>query len=120
MSSLNCSELLGTCAVNDCSTDSKGSTCNRFNRRINVVAGRQYAVCINYYSGANDGFVLTFKNEAGSVSIIDNTPPTIINALANACGAVSSVRIIFSEAVVCSGILNTSFTMGRPYFYGDQ
>ena len=114
LSSVNCNEAYGgggNCTTNDCSTDSKNSDCNRFNRRINVLTTHQYAVCINFYSGSNDGFILAFKNEPTSVNITDNTPPYIINSYANACGGATILQIHFNEYCQCSTIQNSDFTL---------
>lgn len=61
LNSTLCTESVGSCSSNDCSNQSKGSDCNRFNNRVNVTVGRQYAICVNFYSGSNDGFLLEFK-----------------------------------------------------------
>ncbi|HRP39618.1 MAG TPA: hypothetical protein PLM55_08045, partial [Chitinophagales bacterium] len=114
ISSVNCNESYGgggNCSNNTCTTDSKGSDCNRFNRRPNVQSSRKYAVCINFYSGSNDGFNIEFKKESGSVNITDVTPPTIINAAANACPSASQFDILFSEYVDCSTIQASDFTL---------
>jgi hypothetical protein len=106
----------GNCTTNDCSTDSKQSDCNRWNRRLTATAGRQYAICVNFYSGANDGFVFSFKNEATSVGITDVTPPVIINAYANACGGATSLHLDFNEWVQCSTIQDADFTLAGYTF----
>jgi gliding motility-associated-like protein len=111
LSSINCNENIGNCSNNDCTTDSKGSDCNRFNRRPTVSSNRKYAVCINFYSGSNDGFTIQFKNESSSVNITDVTPPEIVNAAANACPSASQFTLLFSEYVDCSTIQATDFTL---------
>ncbi len=119
LSSVNCNEAYGgggNCTTNDCSTDSKQSDCNRFNRRLNVLTTHQYAVCINFYGGSNDGFVLAFKNEATSVNITDVTPPFITNSYANACGGATSLQIHFNEWCQCSTVQNTDFTLAGYTF----
>jgi hypothetical protein len=116
LSTAYCSEMVGTCTTNDCSTDSKAADCNRFNRRINVLSTHKYAICVNFYSGSNDGFNLTFKLEPGSVNITDNTPPFITNSLANACGGASSLHLLFNEWVDCSTIQNGDFTLAGYTF----
>ncbi|NVO03715.1 MAG: hypothetical protein HXX09_13545, partial [Bacteroidetes bacterium] len=119
LSSINCSESIGgggNCTSNDCSTDSKQSDCNRFNRRLNVLTTHQYAICVNFYSGSNDGFVLTFKNEASSVNITDVTPPFINNTYANVCGGASQLHIHFNEWVDCATIQNGDFTLAGYTF----
>ena len=111
MSSVNCNENFGSCTSNDCSNQKKGSDCNRFNNRVNVTAGKQYSICINFYSGSNDGFILDFKKEASSVPITDNTPPAITNAYADNCTNASNFHLIFSEWVSCATIQATDFTI---------
>lgn len=111
-----CSENYGTCSSNDCSNQSKYSDCNRFNNRVNVTVGRQYAICINFYSGSNDGFTLKFQNEAGSVAITDATPPTITNAFSNNCVSASAFHVIFSEWIDCSTLQNSDFTLAGHTF----
>lgn len=111
ISSVNCSESYGTCTGNDCSSDSKGSDCNRFNRRPTVNSTHKYAVCINFYSGSNDGFTIQFKNETSSVNITDVTPPVILNASANACPTAAQFELLFSEYVDCSTIQSADFSI---------
>ena len=106
----------GNCTTNDCTTDNKQSDCNRFNRRLNVLTTKQYAICVNFYSGSNDGFILTFKNEASSVNITDITPPFITNSYANVCGGASLLHIHFNEWVQCSTIQNGDFTLAGYTF----
>jgi gliding motility-associated-like protein len=116
MSGTLCNENFGDCPDNGCSNQSKAASCNRFNGRVNVSAAKRYAICINFYSGSNDGFVISFQNEPGSVAISDNTPPTVINAYANNCTSATSLRINFSEWVDCSTIQNSDFTLaGRTF-----
>ncbi|MFH0895301.1 MAG: gliding motility-associated C-terminal domain-containing protein [Bacteroidota bacterium] len=119
LSSTLCSEAIGggsNCTSNDCSTDSKQSDCNRFNRRINVTVGRQYAICINFYSGSNDGFTLAFQLEPSSVPITDVTPPVIVNAYANNCNSATTLHIHFSEWIDCTTLQNTDFTLAGYTF----
>lgn len=111
ISSTLCSESIGSCSPNDCSTDNKAADCNRFNRRPNVLQTHKYAVCINFYSGSNDGFNIQFKNEASSVTITDNVPPTIVNATANSCPSASQFKLRFSEYVDCSTIQASDLTL---------
>lgn len=111
LSSTLCSQAGGSCSPNDCSTDSKGSDCNKFNRRPNVLASHKYAVCINFYSGSNDGFNIQFKNEASSVTITDITPPTILNATANSCPSATQFKLRFSEYIDCSTLQAADLTL---------
>lgn len=111
LSSTLCSQAGGSCSPNDCTTDSKGSDCNKFNRRPNVLASHKYAVCINFYSGSNDGFNIQFKNEASSVTITDITPPTILNATANSCPSATQFKLRFSEYIDCSTLQAADLTL---------
>ncbi len=116
MNSTLCTESYGSCSSNDCTNQSKGSDCNRFNNRVNVTVGRQYAICINFYSGSNDGFLIEFKKQATSVAITDVTPPTITNAYSTNCANASNFHLLFSEWVTCSTIQNTDFTLAGHTF----
>ncbi|MFN8236888.1 MAG: gliding motility-associated C-terminal domain-containing protein [Chitinophagales bacterium] len=116
MNSTLCTESYGSCSSNDCSNQSKGSDCNRFNNRVNVTLGRQYAICINFYSGSNDGFLIEFKKQATSVAITDATPPTITNAYSTNCSNASNFHLLFSEWVTCASIQNTDFTLAGHTF----
>jgi hypothetical protein len=111
LSSTLCSQAGGSCSPNDCTTDSKGSDCNKFNRRPNVLSSHKYAVCINFYSGSNDGFNIQFKNEASSVTITDITPPTILNATANSCPSATQFKLRFSEYIDCSTLQAADLTL---------
>jgi hypothetical protein len=99
----------GTCT--ECNNQSKGASCSRFNSRVSVVAGKLYAICINFYSGTNGGFTLQFQREAGSVPITDNTPPKITNAFTTNCSNATNFLVKFSEWVDCSTIQNIDFTL---------
>lgn len=91
------------------STSSEGSGGIVWNQKINVVTTKIYALCINYYSGTNGGFDLTFKNEATSVNILDITPPSILNAYTANCASTTTLNVTFSEFVQCSTIQNGDF-----------
>jgi len=116
MSGTLCNENVGTCSDNSCSNQSKAAECNRYNGRVNVSSSKKYAICINFYSGSNDGFIIQFQNEQGSVAISDNTPPTITNAYADNCTSATNLHITFSEWVDCSTIQNTDFTLAGHTF----
>ncbi len=92
-------------------TNSQDASGGRFNQRLNVDVTRRYAICINYYSGTNAGFNLTFQNNAGSVAITDNTPPTMSNVTANNCASASSLNIFFSEYIDCATLQSSDFTI---------
>ncbi|MFN8281737.1 MAG: gliding motility-associated C-terminal domain-containing protein [Chitinophagales bacterium] len=116
MNSTLCTENYGSCTSNDCSNQSKGSDCNRFNNRVNVTVGRQYAICVNFYSGSNDGFLIEFKKQASSVAITDVVPPTVTNAYSGNCSNATNFHVLFSEWVSCATIQNTDFTLAGHTF----
>lgn len=110
--SCNFSATFGTTGISTSgSTNSQGSGGTTFNQRVNVTVGRRYAICINYYSGNNDGFVLTFQNNAGSVAVTDNVPPTMTNATVNSCVSASTVDVFFSEYMDCNTLQSSDFTI---------
>jgi gliding motility-associated-like protein len=111
LSGSKCNEWVGDCSWNDCSNQSKAADCNRFNNRVNVATNKKYALSINFYSGSNDGFILKFQNETGSVAITDNVPPTITNAYSNNCMSATNFQVTFSEWVDCSTLQNNDFTL---------
>ena len=107
----------GTTGANSSGTGtSLGSSGGLWCSRPTVTVGHTYALCINFYAGSNDGYVLTFQNEASSVAITDNSIPTIENAFANVCGGASTFTIYFSEWVQCSTIQNSDFTLAGYAF----
>jgi hypothetical protein len=116
MNSTLCTENYGSCTSNDCSNQSKGSDCNRFNNRINVTVGRQYAICVNFYGGSNDGFLIEFKKQASSVAITDVVPPIVTNAYSGNCSNATNFHVLFSEWVSCATIQNTDFTLAGHTF----
>ncbi len=116
MNSTLCTENYGSCSSNDCSNQSKGSDCNRFNNRINVTVGRQYAICVNFYGGSNDGFLIEFKKQASSVAITDVVPPVVSNAYSGNCSNATNFHVLFSEWVSCATIQNTDFTLAGHTF----
>lgn len=110
--SCNYSATHGTTGLNSSgSTNSQDASGTLFNSRVNVDVTRRYAICINYYSGNNAGFTLTFKNEASSVNIIDNVPPTITNAYGNSCSSANTLEVYFSEWMDCATLQNSDFTI---------
>ncbi len=110
LSDVHCSDAeivqFGNCSNNSCSTDSKTDDCNRWNRRVNVLTTHHYALEITFYAGANYGFNLNFQNEAGSVAVTDNIPPTIANIGPSSCTSASTVHLDFSEYILCASIGN--------------
>ncbi len=111
LNSTRCAENVGSCTTNDCTNQSKAADCNRFNNRVNVQTTRKYAICINFYGGSNDGFTLSFQQQASSVAITDNVPPTIVNAFTTNCASASNFHITFSEWLDCNTLQPSDFTM---------
>lgn len=116
LNSGRCNENVGSCTSNDCSNQSKAADCNRFNNRVNVTVGRQYAICVNFYSGSNDGFSFNFKQEPSSAGVQDLVQPTIANVYSTNCPNASNFKVKFSEFVKCSSIQNTDFVLAGHAF----
>jgi hypothetical protein len=110
MSGQLCNENIGD-YCDDCTSQSKGASCNRFNNRINVQSNRTYALVINFFSGSNSGFTLQFQNEPGSVAITDNKPPQVANGFFADCKNASNLTVQFTEFIQCSSITGTSFNL---------
>jgi hypothetical protein len=109
MSGTLCNENLGdNCG---CSDQNKGSSCNRFNNRVNVQSNRTYALVVNFFSGSNSGFTLQFQNETGSVAITDNRPPQVANGFFSDCNNASNFTVQFTEFIQCSSISGGSFNL---------
>ncbi|MBI3518144.1 MAG: gliding motility-associated C-terminal domain-containing protein [Bacteroidetes bacterium] len=95
---------------------SEGASGSLLCTRPTVTVGRQYAICINFYGGSNDGYTLQFKNEASSVAITDNVPPTITYVTGNGCTNTTVMDVYFSEWINCTTLQATDFTMpGRTF-----
>jgi len=110
--SCNFSGTTGATGLNSTGTtnsqDASGTTINQ----LAVVNTTQvYAICINYYSGTNAGFTLTFQNNPADVAIVDNTPPTIDNAYTNNCASASTFTINFSEYIDCTTLQASDFSI---------
>lgn len=90
------------------SQDASGTTNNSL---VSVQTTHVYAICINYYSGNNDGFTLSFHNIASTVNIVDNTPPTITNAYSGNCASATSFTINFSEYIDCNTLQASDFVI---------
>lgn len=90
------------------SQDAAGTTNNSL---VSVQTTKVYALCINYYGGTNAGFTLNFHNIASTVNIVDNTPPTIINAYSANCAATTSFTINFSEYIDCNTLQASDFVI---------
>jgi hypothetical protein len=111
---LSCNYCLiqGTTGMNSTgTTNSEPASGVLFCQKINVSTAKKYAICINYYSGNNAGFQLTFKNEPGDVSIIDAIPPTITNGYTTNCVSGSLFHITFSEWVQCGTVIPANLTI---------
>lgn len=106
----NCGQVEGD-DMGDCSTDSKGSSYNRWNRRKNVLTTHRYAICVNFYSGSNHGFTMNFQQQSGSVSIGDNSNPYILNSYTGTCTLPTTIHIEFNEWVDCSTIQGSDFNL---------
>jgi hypothetical protein len=106
---VNCNEAVGN--GGNCTSDSKGSDENRFNRRKQVYSNRRYAICVNFYSGSNHGFTMNFQQQSTSVSIGDNTPPYIVNSFTGTCTLPTTLTIHFNEWVDCSTIQGSDFNL---------
>jgi len=102
------------------STGSPPSVVNPYNKDLPVVAGETYYLMINNFSGSFDnGYVLNFS--ASTASIFDNTPPVLQSISPFSCGDTNLI-LTFSEAIVCSSVENTDFTLtgpGGPYTITD-
>lgn len=90
------------------SQDASGTTTNQLE---SVLTTHVYALCINYYSGNNDGFNLTFHNLASTVNIVDNIPPTITNAYSPNCTSSTQFTINFSEYIDCNTLQASDFVI---------
>lgn len=90
------------------SQDASGTTTNQLEA---VNSTHVYALCINYYGGTNNGFNLTFHNLASTVNIVDNIPPTIVNAYSPNCASATTFTINFSEYIDCNTLQASDFSM---------
>lgn len=110
--SCNYSGTTGATGLNSSGTlnsqDASGTTNNQLE---NVQTTHVYALCINYYSGNNDGFTLNFHNIPSTVNIVDNIPPTIENAYTSNCANASQFTIEFSEYIDCNTLQSTDFVL---------
>lgn len=100
-----------TGAASSGASASEGSSGSLLCTRPTVTVGRQYALCINFYGGSNDGFTLRFKNETSSVAITDNIPPTITYVTGNGCTNTTVMDVYFSEWINCTTLQASDFTM---------
>lgn len=90
---------------------SEGASGNLLCTRPTVTIGHQYAICINFYGGSNDGYTLQFQNQAGSVGINDVIPPTINYVTGNGCTNTTVLDVYFSEWINCTTLQIGDFTM---------
>jgi len=108
--------MVTTGATSGGASASEGSSGSLLCTRPTVTLGRQYAICINFYGGSNDGYTLQFKNEASSVAITDNINPSITYATGNGCTNTTVMDVYFSEWINCTTLQATDFTMpGRTF-----
>jgi len=84
--------------------------CGTWNQAAGVTLGHTYYLLVNFYSGSNDGFTLHFQNDAGTVSITDNIPPTFATATQPGCNG-SSIHVTFSENIDCSTMQASGFSI---------
>ena len=100
-----------TGAASSGASASEGSSGSLLCTRPTVTIGHQYALCINFYGGSNDGYTLQFKNEASSVAITDNIPPTITYVTGNGCTNTTILDVYFSEWINCATLQAADFSM---------
>jgi gliding motility-associated-like protein len=82
------------------------------NSSLNVVAGQQYYLNIQNWTGSTAGYTLDFTNS--TASIYDNIPPTLIHIDSNiSCGA-TTITATFSENVLCNTVDVGDFTLTGP------
>ncbi len=96
----------GTTDIN-CAGGLPGS---QFNSMPTVFAGDDYMLMVTNWSNSGLGYNLTFNG--GTAVLTNNQPPSIANVGIVGCNA-SSLKISFSEDVLCSSItpLGTEFTI---------
>jgi gliding motility-associated-like protein len=90
--------------------NSAPASCGVWNEAENVLTTHTYMLSVNFYSGSNDGFTLHFQNDASTVAITDNIPPTFANATQPGCDG-SQVQVHFSENIDCTTMQSSDFTM---------
>ncbi len=84
--------------------------CGVWNEQEAVNTTHTYMLMVNFYGGSNDGFTLQFQNDPGTVSIMDNTPPTFTEVSQPGCNG-SQVQVSFSENIDCTTLDASDFTI---------
>jgi gliding motility-associated-like protein len=83
---------------------------------IPVSAGQTFVINVSSFSAVNQsGYTIDLSSSTASVT--DNAIPTISSVNSLNCGA-SSIRVVFSENVLCSTVQPSDFTLtgpGGPY-----
>ncbi len=90
--------------------NSAPASCGVWNEAENVVTTHTYMLSVNFYGGSNDGFTLQFQNDASTVPITDNIPPTFANVTQPGCGG-AQIQVNFSENINCTTLQATDFTL---------
>ncbi len=93
------------------SGNSQGSTGTLTNQLEAVNSTHIYALCINFYGGTNDGFLLKFENDPANVTITDIVPPTVTNAYTTNCASASQFTVNFSEYIDCNTLQASDFAI---------
>ncbi|MEN9998723.1 MAG: hypothetical protein RI922_1713, partial [Bacteroidota bacterium] len=110
--SCNFSATTGATGLNSAGTTNSQDASGTTNNQLQAVNTTQvYALCINYYSGTNAGFNLTFQNNPADVAIVDNTPPTITNAYSTNCASATNFTVNFSEYIDCNTLQASDFSL---------
>ncbi|MCC7332289.1 MAG: gliding motility-associated C-terminal domain-containing protein [Flavobacteriales bacterium] len=93
-------------------TGPNGLSGGQNNPCIAVQAGQTYVVNVSQYSTSLNGYTINFG--ASTATIFDNVPPAIqtVNGAVN-CGT-TSIDFIFTENVLCAGMLASDFTLTGP------
>jgi len=86
------------------------ASCGTWNQAAGVTIGHTYMLMVNFYGGSNNGFTLHFQNDPGTVSIMDNIPPTFATATQPGCNG-SSIHVTFSENINCTTMQSSDFTI---------
>lgn len=89
---------------------SASASCGTWNEAEAVNTTHTYMLMVNFYSGSNGGFTLHFQNDAGTVSITDNTPPTLASVTQPGCNG-SQIHVTTSENINCTTLQASDFTI---------
>ena len=110
--SCNFSATTGATGLNAAGTTNSQDASGTTNNQLQAVNTTQvYALCINYYSGTNAGFNLTFQNNPADVAIVDNTPPSLTNAYSTNCASATNFTVNFSEYIDCNTLQASDFSL---------